>query len=66
MEDQTMRAAVAGAVASGVGLLKGQLQTYLARKKAETGRGLPERLGYQLGRLWTLGNHSRQKTLNGR
>lgn len=58
-DDQFWRLAIGGAIAGMVPLLKAKLQTYLATKKAETGRSLAERIGYRLGRIWPRGNSAR-------
>lgn len=51
----TQRAAVVGFSAAMWGLLLGKLRGYLTAKKAETGRSLPQRVGYRLGKLWARG-----------
>jgi hypothetical protein len=51
-EDEQIRLAGTAIAAAAVPFLKAHLYAKLAAKKAETGRSLPERIGYRLGSLW--------------
>ena len=58
-DDEFWRLGIGGAIAGMVPLLKAKLQTKLAAKKAETGRGLAERIGHRLGALWARSKQPR-------
>lgn len=51
-EDQFWRAAITGASVPVWALLIQKAKAHLSAERSKTGRGLAERLGYRLGRLW--------------
>jgi hypothetical protein len=51
-DDDTLRLAVQAVGTSLLVLVIQQARSRLEAKKAQTGRGLTERLGYRLGNLW--------------
>ena len=59
-DDQFWRIAITAAVAPIIWhYLPQKASAYLARKKAETGRGLAERIGHRLGSLWARSKQTR-------
>jgi hypothetical protein len=55
-EDQLIRAAATAASIPVYMWLIQKAKSYLARKRDESGRTLPERIGYIIGGLWARGN----------
>ena len=51
-EDQMIRVAITGASIPIIGLLIQKAKAYLRAARDKEGRGLTERIGYRLGRLW--------------
>ena len=59
-DEQFLRIAITAMVAPIVWhYLPRKIESYLSRKKAETGRSLAERIGYFLGSLWARRNQAR-------
>lgn len=63
-DDQLYRAAIVGASVPVLAWLIQKAKSHLAAKRDQTGRGLTERIGYRLGKLWTLGDRSGKQTLD--
>jgi hypothetical protein len=54
-DDQLARAAITGASVPVLAYLIQKIKTYLRSERDKEGRGLPERIGRRLGRLWARG-----------
>ena len=60
-DDQLIRAAVTGGIHPRLHMVNSKAKAHLSAKRNESGRGLIERIGYRLGKLWAAGYSAAQK-----